>query len=191
MKLLITKADLQDYTRVSVNVADLLINPAIRDAHEFDVLPLLSTTEVLELSAYLADAGLPAFALAYKTAEDAGFPAADLAVLQASPLYRPHVLYLSAVRPLLCYETYRRFLLDHGAHITENGVETFSSGNNQPISQSQRTEMRSDAAAKCSVYRAKMAGALAVYRGPAYQAASCGNSPTRRPGNGGLRTVAL
>lgn len=190
MKFLITKADLQDYTRVSVNVADLLINPAIRDAHEFDVLPLLSTSEALELAAYLADANRAAFALAYKVAEDAGFPAADLAALQASPLYRPHVLYMSAVRPLLCYETYRRFLLDHGAHVTENGVETFSSGSNQPISQGQRTEMRSDAAAKCSVYRAKLAGALAVYRGPNYQAASCGTS-NHRPGNGGLRTVAL
>lgn len=191
MKLLIAKTDLQDYTRVSEQVADLLINPAIRDAHEFDVLPLLHTAEVLALSVYLADAGRPAFATAYKSAEEAGFPAADLAALQASPLYRPHVLYVGAVRPLLCYETYRRFLLDHGAHITENGVETFSSGNNQPIGQGQRTEMRADAAAKCSFYRAKIAGALATYRGPTYQPASCGASTNRRPGNGGLRTAPL
>ncbi|MDO7888202.1 DUF6712 family protein [Hymenobacter cheonanensis] len=191
MTFLITKADLGDYTRVSANVADLLINPAIRDAHTFDVLPLLAGSEAQLLAAYLTDAGRPAFAVSYAAAEALGFPEAELAALQASPLYQRHVLYVSAVRPLLCYETYRRFLLDHGAHVTENGVETFSSGNNQPISQAQRTEMRADAAAKCSHYRALLTGALHTYRGPAAAATACGAGPNRRPGAGGLRTVAL
>lgn len=187
---LITKADLKDYTRVSVNVADLLINPAIGDAHTFDVLPLLDGAEVQQLAAYLAAADQPAFAASYAAAEARGFPASELALLQASPLYTRHVLYLTAVRPLLCYETYRRFLLDHGAHVTENGVETFSSGNNQPISQAQRTEMRADAAAKCTYYRAVLAGALRTYRGPT-STPCCGDGATRRPGAGGLTSIAI
>lgn len=190
MIYLITKADLGDYTRVSANVADLLINPAIRDAHTFDVLPLLAGNEAQQLAAYLTDADRPVFAASYAAAEAQGFPETELVVLKASPLYTRHVLYVTAVRPLLCYETYRHFLLDHGAHVTENGVETFSSGSNQPISQAQRTEMRADAAAKCSHYRALLAGALRTYRGPE-AAPSCGSAATRRPGSGGLTSMAL
>jgi len=189
MIFLITKADLPDYTKVSANVGDHLINPVIRDAHIFDVGPLLSSGEQQALAAYLADANRPTFKTAYQQAEAQGFPAATLALLVASPLYRPHVLYTSAVRPLLCYETYRRFLLDHGAHVTENGVETFSTGNNAPISQGQRAEMRADAAAKCSHYRAVLAGALGTYRGPGASQTTCGT--TRRPTSGGANVMAL
>jgi hypothetical protein len=188
---LITKADLPDYTKVSVNIADLLINPAIRDAHIFDVGPLLGGLEQQALAAYLANPDRPAFAAAYKAAELLGFPLSELTGLQASPLYRPYVLYTTAVRPLLCYEAYRRFLLDHGAHVTENGVETFSSGNNAPISQGQRAEMRADAAAKCSHYRAVLAGALATYRGAGANQTTCGTATNRRPTAGGLKTLAI
>jgi hypothetical protein len=192
MIFLITKADLPDYTKVSANVGDHLINPVIRDAHTFDVGPLLNSGEQQALAAYLAAADRPAFVTAYKAAELLGFPLAELAVLQASPLHRPHVLYTTAVRPLLCYETYRRFLLDHGAHVTENGVETFSSGNNAPISGGQRAEMRADAAAKCSHYRAVLAGALAAYRGPGAGTGTCGpNAANRRPTAGGAKILAL
>jgi hypothetical protein len=191
MIFLIKKADLSDYTRVSVNVSDLLIGPAIRDAHTFDVLPLLSTQDVQQLAAYLVDAGRKDFAASYATSELAGFPEVELVLLQASPLYGLHVLYTTAVRPLLCYETYRRFLLDHGAHVTENGVETFSTGNNQPISQAQRAEMRADAAAKCTYYRAILPGALHTYRGANAPITTCGTNRPSRPSSGGLRSVAL
>ena len=163
---LITKADLTSYTKVSPNIADLLINPAIQDAHTFDVLPLLSPVEQGNLVAYLA------LAAADRTKDPV------------------HVLYTTAVRPLLCYQAYRRFLLDHGAHVTENGVETFSSGNNQPISQAQRSEMRADAAAKCSHFGAVLAGALRVYRGPA-ATTSCGAGRNRRPRTGGFQSSAV
>ena len=167
MTLLITKADLPNYTKISRNISDLLLNPAIRDAHVFDVLPLLSEAEVGNLAAYLAT---------------------DLA---DRPQHPAHTLYTTAVRPLLCYETYRRFMLDHGVHLTENGAETISDLGHQPITTAQRTEIRADAAAKCAHYRAVLAGALRTYRGPSYQAPTCGASTTRRPGNGGLRTSAI
>ena len=167
MTLLITKADLPDYTRISVNISDLLLNPAIRDAHTFDVLPLLRPAEVGNLVAYLA----------LSPADRAAHPA--------------HVLYTTAVRPLLCYETYRRFMLDHGVHLTENGAETISDMGHQPISSAQRNEIRQDAAAKCSHYQAVLAGALRTYRGPGSSPATCGTSSNRRPGTGGLRTSAV
>lgn len=163
MITLITKADLPDYTKMSVNTADLLVNPAIRDAHVFDVLPHLSAAEQGNLVAYLA------------------LPAADQA------LHPAHVLYTTAVRPLLCYETYRRFLLDHGVHVTPNGVEVTTTN---PVSGQQRLEMRADAAAKCSHYQAVLASALRTYRGAATPT-TCGNNRTRRRSAGGYRTAAI
>jgi len=165
MTFLITKADLPDYTRLSPNIGDLLLNPAIRDAHTFDVLPLLREVEVANLAAYLQ---LP---------------------LDERGQHPAHVLYTTAVRPLLCYETYRRFMLDHGVHLTQNGAETISDVGHAPITGQQRTEIRADAAAKCAHYQAVLAGALRTYRGP--QVATCGTSTNRRPSSGGLRTAAI
>lgn len=160
---LITKADLPDYTKLSVNTADLLINPAIRDAHTFDVLPHLSEVEQANLVGYLA----------LDETDRAQHPA--------------HKLYTEAVRPLLCYEAYRRFLLDHGVHVTPNAVELTT---DRPVSNQQRAEMRADAAAKCSHYQAVLASALRAYRGTT-TSTTCGTSRTRRPSSGGLRTRAI
>ena len=158
---LITKADLPDYTRLSINIADALINPAIRDAHTFDVLPQLSEAEQGNLVAYLA----------LDETDRAQHPA--------------HRLYTEAVRPLLCYQAYRRFLLDAGVHITPNSIELTT---DRPVSSAQRAEMRTDAAAKCSHYDAVLAGALRAYRGTT---TTCGTPTRRRPATGGLRTSAI
>lgn len=184
---LITKRDLPDYTKASVNIGDNLINPPIRDAHEFDVLPMLTATEQQALAAYLADADRPAFATAYKAAELLGFPPAELAVLEASPLYARHVLYMNAVRPLLCHNAYRRLLLDHGVHVTDNAVEYTT---DTPVSGAQRNEMRADAAAKCSHYQAVFLNALRTYRGPTANPSHCG-ATRRRPASGGLRSSVV
>jgi hypothetical protein len=162
---LITKADLPDYTKFSANTADLLINPAIRDAHTFDVLPHLSEVEQANLVGYRA-----------LTADE-------------RPQHPAHKLYTEAVRPLLCYETYRRLLLDHGIHVTPRGVEIIA-GEGTPISGQQRTEMRADAAAKCSHYQAVLASALRAYRGTT-TSTTCGTDRNRRPSSGGLRTRAI
>jgi hypothetical protein len=190
MILLITKADLPDYTKFSVNTADLLINPSISDAHTFDVGPHLSLVELRALAAYLADADRADFATTYTQAETAGFPEADLALLQLSPLYALHMLFTTAVRPLLCYEAYRRFLLDHGVHVTPRGVEVVA-GDGTPVSGQQRTEMRADAQAKCSHYQAVLANALRTYRGPATTSTTCGAGRIRRPSSGGYRSAAI
>ena len=158
---LITKAYLPDYTRLSMNIADALINPAIRDAHTFDVLPQLSEAEQGNLVAYLT--------------LDETDRAQHLA----------HTLYTKAVRPLLCYQAYRRFLLDAGVHITPNSIELTT---DRPVSSAQRAEMRADAAAKCSHYDAVLASALRTYRGTI--APTCGTT-RRRPVTGGLRTSTV
>jgi hypothetical protein len=157
---LITKADLPDYTKLSANVADALVNPAIRDAHTFDVLLHLSEVEQANLVGYLA----------LDETDRAQHPA--------------HKLYTEAVRPLLCYETYRRFLLDHGVHVTPNAVEVTT---DRPVSNQQRAEMRADAAAKCSHYQAVLASALRAYRG----INTCSTNRNRLPSSGGLRTRAI
>ncbi|GAA4362767.1 hypothetical protein GCM10023185_31010 [Hymenobacter saemangeumensis] len=180
MNLLISQADLSDYTRLSVNIAPLLINPAIRDAHTFDVLPQLRADEETALSAYyaLTPTQKEEYILAGEASEDPDVVA----------FWRRHRLY-AAVRPLLCYHTYRRFLLDHGAHITANGVETISEVGHMPISGQQRAEMRADASAKCAHYQALLVAALQVYRGPVGRPA-CASS-TRRPRSGGLTMTAI
>lgn len=177
MTFFITKADLPDFVKFSVNIADNLINPDIRDAHEFDVLPLLSPAVVAACVAYRA---VPA-------ADVAAYLALPEAEQVLSPLHRPYRLY-AAVRGLLCHESYRRFLLGHGVHITPNGAETISDVGHQPITTAQRTELRSDAQAKCSIYRAKLLAALRVYEGPS--ATTCHSRPSR-PGAGGLKTSAV
>lgn len=182
---LITKRDLPDYTKFSVNTADLLINPSIQDAHVFNVLPHLSLPEQRALSAYLANADRASFEADYKACEKLGFPEEQLAGLVANPLYSVGVLYLSAVRPLLCYETYRHLLLGHGVHVTPNGVEVVEGTDGTPVSGQQRTEMRADAAAKCAHYHSVLASALRTYRGPTTGPTTCGPR-RRRPQSGGL-----
>lgn len=175
MILFISKTDLPDFVKFSANIADNLINPDIRDAHEFDVLPLLSTSETAALLVYRAlDAEQMAAYLALSSEDQA-----------LSPIHRPHLLY-PAVRGLLCHETYRRFLFSHGVHITPNGAELVSDVGHTPISALQRTELKNDAEGKCAIYRSKLAAALRIYQGPS-AFTSCHRTNQRRPGRGGAK----
>lgn len=200
MILLITQADLPDYTRMSRNIDASQLSPYIRDAHVFDVLPQLRPAEVAALAALVGlPASLAAFALLTPEAQAAAplsaaalaYQAYTLLPAEAQPLEAGHALYtlyFEGVRPLLCYHTYRRFLLDHGAHITPNGLETISDAGHMPISGQQRNEMRADAQAKCAHYQAALAIHLRAYRSPA--GPSCTPS-TRRPRSGGLTASAI
>ena len=177
MKLLISKADLPDYVKFTLNTPDKDINPDIRDAHEFDVLPLLTPAELTALYAYKA---LPV----QDVTDYLALPEADQLL---SSLHKPHLFYL-AVRGLLCHESYRRFLLMAGLHQTPNGLEVISDTGHNPISTQQRSELRGDAQAKCAIYRGRLLTAQRAFSGA--PAPNC-HSSTRRPGNGGLTTYAV
>ena len=196
MKLLITKYDLPDYVKFTTNTADKDVNPDIRDAHEFDVLPLLTPAEQQAAALYAGYKQAVAAFDALKPEQQAERPltpeqltyVAYLALSEeaqaASPLHKPCQLYL-AVRGLLCHETYRRLLLTAGLHQTPNGLEVISDSGHAPISPQQRAELRGDAQAKCAVYRARLLTAQRAFSGP--PATGC-HSSTQRPGNGGLTT---
>jgi hypothetical protein len=182
MTFFITKLDLPEYVKFSVNTADNLINPSIRDAHVFDVLPLLGAAEEAALAAYklLTPEGLAALLLITDT-ETPGYAA-------ALATQKVHTLFTDTIRPLLVYESYRRFLLGHGVHITPTGAEVISGEKGEAISGQQRTELRNDAASKCAFYRARLAVALRTYRGTS--ASTC-SRPASQPGHGGLNSSAV
>ncbi|MBO2010845.1 hypothetical protein [Hymenobacter negativus] len=200
MKLLITKFDLPDYVKFTSNTADSLINPDIRDAHEFDVLPLLTPAEVQVVATYVGYQQAVAAFQVMTEADQATHPltpeqlayAAYLTLPEAEQpldvLYKPYQFY-RAVRGLLCHESYRRFLLSHGLHQTPNGFEVISDGGHQPISNQQRTELRGDAQAKCATYRSRLLVTQRAFSGVPI-ATTCPSS-TQRPGNGGLMTYAV
>lgn len=94
-------------------------------------------------------------------------------------------LFAEHLKRLLVLEAARRALLWHGLHITPNGAENTAA---QPITDTQRTQLRADLAAKATHYRPAVLAAIAA----AYPTAStaCGAGRPRR-GNGGLRTAAI
>lgn len=182
-RLLINIGDFPDFVPFSVHIAPLLVTPHIRDAHTFDVGPLLSTALWLQLETEL-DTVMPEFNPAefassefLTTTVQAGWITPALAAL-----------WYDAVRPLLVCESARRMLLWHGAHVTANGVETISDVGHMPVSGATRTELRSDLQAKCSHYRARLTARLGPF---APLVSTCGPGRRRRPGAGGLTTYAL
>jgi hypothetical protein len=109
----------------------------------------------------------------------------ELAKPRAGWLPAVEKLFTDHLIRLLVLESARRMLLWHGLHITPNGAENTAS---LPITDQQRTQMRADLQAKAEHNRPAVIAAIAVLYPPT--AASCGNH-NRRPGNGGLRTVAI
>jgi hypothetical protein len=169
MSYLITKHDFPEFVPLSVNVADNLVNPYIRDAFTFEVSGLLTAAEWLLVQAALVPAQEPA-------------EEAPAVVDYGQELW-------AALKPVWVLESFRRFLLWHGTHITSNGVETIANDGNQPVSSARRVELKADIEAKASHYRRLLEAVLRTYRGvPA--ATSC--RPTyRRPSSGGLTTHAV
>ena len=115
-------------------------------------------------------------------------PEALRTVLASQPSAWPAgvtTLFANHLKRLLVLESARRMLLWHGLHITPNGAESLSA---LPITDQQRTQLRADLQAKASHYRPSVLAAVHVLYPVA--GTTCG-TPSRRPGNGGLRTAAL
>lgn len=158
---LITKADFPEYTVVSLNVGDHLIDPYIGDAWTYVVEPLLRPAEVQAL----------------------GEPAEDWAP-ELTTLW-------AALKPVWVLESYRRFLANHGIHFAPSGIETLASDiNRAPISATERARLGAEAQGKLSFRLSKLDAALRAYRG-ATSPASCGNPTRRRPTPGGPTIYAV
>lgn len=163
MSYLITKLDFPEFVPLSVNVADNLINPYIRDAYTFEVARLLTAAEWALVTAALAPDAV------------------------AAP---GELLLWAALKPVWVLESFRRFFLWHGTHVTENGVETFSDGGNQPVTGARRAELKADIEAKASHYFLLLDSALRTYRGTVLTT-SCSTTTRRRRSQGGLTTHAV
>ncbi|WP_400190664.1 hypothetical protein [Hymenobacter sp. B81] len=136
MSYLISKADFPEYTTLSANIGDHLLDPYIRDAWRYDVAPLLNTAEAALLRTARAD---------------------------WSP--KLEQLFVTHIKPVWVLEAYRRFLGMHGVHVTPNGLETISDVGHAPISTQQRAELKADAQGKASIERGLLEAALRAYRG--------------------------
>ena len=178
--LLITLADFPDYTPFSVNIGAHLVNPHIRSAQAFDVWPLLPAALRAELQAAFGEATLAGSEGEFYGGEFYTPTPSNLAAMP--PIFREYV------RPLLVLESARRMLLWHGAHVTPNGLESFSDGSNQAVSGAQRNELRQDLIAQASHYRARLEGALRTAYPSAYST-TCG--PARRRSSGGATISAI
>ncbi|MGI4884282.1 MAG: hypothetical protein ACRYFR_04915 [Janthinobacterium lividum] len=184
-KLLISLADFPAYVPFSVNTGAHLVDPHIRRAQVEDVGPLLSKAQWDALDLAL-EAVAPEFAPEefdsaefFEEAAESGWENPALASL-----------WYGGIRPLLVTEAARRMLLWHGLHITPNGAETVSDVGHMPISNAQRTELRSDLAASATFYRAR----FEIARRAAFPlaAATCCGTPTRRrPTRGGFQSSAV
>lgn len=151
---LITKADFPEYTVVSLNVADRLINPYIGDAWLYFIEPLLRTAEVAAL--------VP--------------PAADWA---------PELTTLwGFLKPVWVLDSYRRFVANHGIHVTSDGIESLSSDvGRAPISGTERARLVAEVQGKISIRLGKLEAALRTYRGPS-ASTSCTTNRRRRTAPG-------
>lgn len=179
--LLIEIRDFPDYVPFSVNIAPLLANPHIRDAQTFDVWPLLPAPLREELQAAIGETTL--------AGDDGEFSNGEFYTPTPSNLQAMPAIFREAVRPLLVLESAARMLLWHGAHVTPNGLETLSDGQNTEVSDKRRNELRQDLLAKAGYYRAKLEAALRAAYPTAYSS-SCG-SARRAASSGGLTTYAV
>lgn len=161
---LISKADFPEFVPLSLNVADELVNPYIRDAYEFDIAPLFTAAEWALLTAARG--------------------------LVEQPAEAPAVLALwEPLRALWVCQAFRLFLRWHGTHITPNGVEAFADGGQLPVSGARRAELIADIDGRVARYAARLATALRAYR-PA-TTTTCGTHHRRRPGRSGLQSHAI
>jgi hypothetical protein len=95
-------------------------------------------------------------------------------------------LWADHLKRLLVLAAARRLLLWHGLHITPNGAENTAA---LPITDTQRTQLRADLAAKSTHYQPLALAAIHV----AYPttATTCGDGHRRRRTNGGFSSAAL
>jgi hypothetical protein len=94
-------------------------------------------------------------------------------------------LWADHLKRLLVLAAARRLLLWHGLHITPNGAESTAA---QPITDTQRTQLRADLATKSTHYQPLVLAAIHAAYPPT--STTCGE-PRRRRTNGGFSSAAL
>lgn len=183
--LLITLHDFPEFWPVSTNIAEELVNPYVLKAQTFDVRPLLTADEWAGLVRNQARSAGEFPGLEFSPEEFLASPPPtewDDDALAA--------LWVGFVKPLLVTESFRRQMLWHGTHITQNGLETFFDQNSQPVSSARRAELKADVESARNLYASRLNAALRAYRG-ATAPTSCAPAARRRPRRGGARTFAI
>lgn len=197
--MLISKADLIERTRISVNLADRQVLPFIQDAETYDLPTLLSGNLIADVLAFnitpLAwENETPYLSGAYATYNDVYYkalldttgitPGTDAAVWE--PDYKATLRY-NHLPDFLIWSAYRRMLLEHGRNITEAGITnpTDPQATYQPATDKARAEMIASATGKADFHRSRIERYLVDHN--LITRESC--TPYRRRGNG--KIIAL
>lgn len=183
---LITLADFPEFVPFSVNTDASLVNPHIREAQTFDVEPVATLARLRAVAAEL-----PGVAANFKpTDTDAPDFLQQAAAAGWADTTLARIWYVG-IRPLLVCESARRMLLWHGFHVSPAGLHTVSdpSTGAQPVSGTNRAELRADLASKANHYRARLETALRLAYPTSY-ATAC-TASRRRRGSGGAQLSAV
>lgn len=164
--MLLSKSDINLYYKFSENIPDAQINPFINDAEIFDMQSILPTGMY---TALLAQVPRPQIAWDRTTSYTVGN-----IIFHIDRFYKCLIvnsnseptlintnwgeaellnLWLNYIKPFYAYNAIYRFLLEHGANITQFGfVVTKETDVTQEVSDKRRAEIRNSTLSKCNHY---------------------------------------
>lgn len=160
----ITKADFPAYAQMTLNVDDRFITNAVNDAYNFDVIPVLSdammttiksaldkTTTWNNSSPYTVNAivlsdGDYWICLVDNTDSEPTDINTDWHLLEIMSFWKEYI------KPYFILSAYSRFLLWHGANITQFGTRQINEDTSVEISDKRRGELISDIKGKINIY---------------------------------------
>jgi len=170
MTPLITKQQIGKYVTLTENVSDLDVDMFIRDAQEFDTIPVFPIALMNAISAkvlakiqqwnknktYAIDdiVFLDTYFTALASNTDSQPPSSDW---EANELMNFYVEYL---QPFIAYSFYYRFIAYHGVKITQGGLKQLVDDTTTNVSDKMRGEMLGDIKSKLNVWTGKISKKL-------------------------------
>lgn len=160
----ITKADFPDYAQMTSNIEDRFITNAVNDAYNFDTLPVLPDAMLANIIAYLTAAttwsAVTAYVVGNKVVSDGRYytclinntnsiPTSSNANWNETALM---AFYVDYIKPYIVMSAYSRFLLWHGANVTQFGLRQINEESSQQITDKWRGELLQDIKAKINIY---------------------------------------
>lgn len=165
----LNKEDFGKYVQLTVNLESRLIDPHISDAYLFDVVPVLSDTMMDAIKAVLDINPIQwskntTYAVGDKVFYDGVYYSCAVVNTDSLPTSSNTnweqidlmTFWLEYVKPYFVLSAYSRFLLWHGANITQFGTRQINEDTSTEISDKRRGELMADIRNKINTYLSRL-----------------------------------
>jgi len=160
----ITKTDFAPYAQISTNIEDRFVTLAVNKAYNLDVLPVLNDTMLGNIYTYLAASATWVNTTAYVVGNKVKYSDRYYTCLIANTGSTPSptnanwsetelmAFYVDFIKPYFVMSAYSRFLLWHGANITQYGARQNNEDTSAEISDKRRGELLAETKELINVY---------------------------------------